>query len=69
VGDYGLYLSGLGSRPVAGSYEHGSEPSSSAQNGEFIGNRRGYQPERNACIFSVRVLKICLFIYLFIYLL
>jgi hypothetical protein len=36
VGTCGLHASGLGKGPVAGSYEHGNEPSDSIKGGEFL---------------------------------
>jgi hypothetical protein len=36
VGRYGLDSSGLGQGPVAGSYEHGNEPSGTIKAGNFV---------------------------------
>jgi hypothetical protein len=35
VGSFGLYVSGCGLVPVAGTCEHGNEPSGSIEDGEF----------------------------------
>jgi hypothetical protein len=37
VVNFGLDSYGSGERPVAGSYEHGNEPSGSIKGGEFLG--------------------------------